>query len=291
MSPLNIAVVQCYGLGNAIMASPLLQALKSMGHRLDVIVERGRASHLAFSGWPEVIDRIWFGSVPRFRRVYDLAVFCHPSSPYVGRCRFKRASEPELRGDGTGYMWRFDRHEVLVLLEMARRIGFQGRPPPLRVPRSSKAKPRIPHNSVAIGIGYLKDHARWAGKHWGNEQYADLCRRLSEQGYSPIIVGDESDQPDGVSISSLASVAFNACGTLPFIQTVELIAQCVGFIGNDSGLMHVAAAVDVPTVGIFRNTNPIKNRPWCTHWDVVENPPDWVPVMASFRQLLERAGT
>ena len=55
--------------------------------------------------------------------------------------------------------------------------------------------------------------------------------------------------------------ALVAAGETSIGELIALIALCTGFAGNDSGAMHLAAALGVPTVGIFGSTNPERTGP------------------------------
>jgi ADP-heptose:LPS heptosyltransferase len=266
----RIVVLQMWGLGNAVLTTPLLQALKQDGHAVDVVVERGRAAGLAFQDWPEVIDKLWVEHAPKDKK-YDVGVFAHPVSGYAKRAVYKKRLSLRIPKNPEGYMWGFKKHEAEYIFDFASMLGFEGEMPGLRVPLP-QARPQIPQPAVALGPGYLKTHPDWKKKHWGNEAYAKLAKRLYERGYSPIIVGGPGDKEDADEIEQMAPVALNVCGRLPFTQTVGLLMECEAFIGNDSGLMHVAAAVNLPTVGVFMMTNPVKNRPWCDCWRVCERP-------------------
>jgi heptosyltransferase-2 len=52
-----------------------------------------------------------------------------------------------------------------------------------------------------------------------------------------------------------------AAGETTVGEAVALLARCQGFAGNDSGSMHVAGALGIPTVGIFGSTNPQRTAP------------------------------
>ena len=52
-----------------------------------------------------------------------------------------------------------------------------------------------------------------------------------------------------------------AAGETSIGQALALLSRCAGFVGNDSGSMHVAGALGIPTVGIFGSTNPARTAP------------------------------
>ncbi len=132
---------------------------------------------------------------------------------------------------------------------------------------------------ICIAAGYLKqDH--WHLKFWGCNNYARLLARLHHEypGHKFVFVGDHSDYDMANNIFKYAgcvpqSVFVNACGwTNDIRDTAALIARSRGIVGNDGGLMHIAAAVEVPTITIFTFTNPIKNAPYHKMGDQVMVP-------------------
>ncbi len=282
---MKVVVLQMYGLGNAVMTTPMLRAIRSKGHEVDVVVEKGRAAHLVFEDWPEVIGHLYESETPS-SITYDLAIFAHPIKPFGSRVYARRHVEPNIRRDPRGYMWGFDRHEVEVLCTLAREhCGFQGETPELRVPMPAH-RPIVPERSVALGIGYLKTDPFWAKKHWGNERYAALAAELHKYGITAVLVGGPEDQDDAVAIERACPTVLNTVSRLPFRQVVGLISGCAMFYGNDSGLMHVAAAVNIPVTGMFTISNPTKNHPWCQrHVELLD--PDVRTVVAHIRNVVD----
>jgi len=101
-------------------------------------------------------------------------------------------------------------------------------------------------------------------KQWFPGRYARLSDRIQEAiGTHVILFGGPEDQRLGREISQLMKhPPLNLCGKTNLEEAMALIQQCDLFITNDSGLMHVAAALDVPLIAIFGSTNPITTGPW-----------------------------
>jgi heptosyltransferase-2 len=95
-------------------------------------------------------------------------------------------------------------------------------------------------------------------KRWLPDRYAALSRRLNKHWRArSLIFGSPGEKDLGQQISRLIGKdAINFCGKTNLRQAMTLIAQCQLFITNDSGLMHVAAALDIPQVAIIGPTNP-----------------------------------
>ncbi len=94
-------------------------------------------------------------------------------------------------------------------------------------------------------------------KRWPSSHFADLARRLAAAGRPVWLVGSKKDEAGGEEIA-LASggAALNLCGRTSLDQAIDLIAAASWVVSNDSGLMHVAAALDVPLVALFGSSSP-----------------------------------
>ncbi len=98
--------------------------------------------------------------------------------------------------------------------------------------------------------------SRWPMKRWGADRYLELCRRLTARyGYRVILLGDRGDQAMCASIeSTLGRNVLNLAGESSILEAAALIKRSAAFIGNDSGLMHLAEIVGVPVVVLFGPT-------------------------------------
>jgi heptosyltransferase-2 len=98
-------------------------------------------------------------------------------------------------------------------------------------------------------------------KQWPVEHYAALARLAQQQGYGVAILGAPRDAPTGEAIATQAPGALNLCGATQLTDAIALLADCSGAVSNDSGLMHVAAALGRPTVGVYGSTDPRHTPP------------------------------
>lgn len=97
-------------------------------------------------------------------------------------------------------------------------------------------------------------------KRWPVARYAELARALD----APVLVlGSGKEAPLGVEICALATGAdcHNLAGATSLAEAFCLIAGARRVISNDTGLMHVAAALDVPQVAIFGSSSPEHTPP------------------------------
>ncbi|MBU4208531.1 MAG: lipopolysaccharide heptosyltransferase II [Proteobacteria bacterium] len=102
-----------------------------------------------------------------------------------------------------------------------------------------------------------------SAKRWFPERYATLGVRLQEYSGARIaIFGGPGEKALGQYISELMeSRCVNFCGKTSLREAIALIERCQLFITNDSGLMHVAAALDTPQIAIFGSTDYVTTRP------------------------------
>jgi heptosyltransferase-2 len=114
-----------------------------------------------------------------------------------------------------------------------------------------------------LWIGINPGATYGTAKRWLPERYAALCNRLGESfGARILIFGGPSEEALGRQISGMITKdAFNLCGKTNLREAMALIAQCDLFVTNDSGLMHVAAAFDIPQIAIIGSTNHVATGP------------------------------
>jgi heptosyltransferase-2 len=100
-------------------------------------------------------------------------------------------------------------------------------------------------------------------KQWFPERYAGLSDKIHEVfGANILLFGGPEDKELGHRIAQMMQHPLvDLCGKTKLEEAIALINMCNLFITNDSGLMHVAAALDIPLIAIFGSTNPITTGP------------------------------
>lgn len=94
-------------------------------------------------------------------------------------------------------------------------------------------------------------------KRWPAEHFATLARLLAADGYAIWLFGSPKDHPVAEEIGQLApGLTRNLCGATALGQAVDLLALADLVVCNDSGLMHVAAALDRPIVALYGSSSP-----------------------------------
>jgi ADP-heptose:LPS heptosyltransferase len=121
-----------------------------------------------------------------------------------------------------------------------------------------------------------------AQKRWPLGRFQEVARTLVEQtGAQIIIAGGASEQALAMQLGrAIGPAAVSLAGRLTLRQSLALFAACDLFIGNDSGPLHLAAAVGTPVVGIYGATNPAVFGPWAPVEQVATiQPPGARPVI------------
>lgn len=108
-------------------------------------------------------------------------------------------------------------------------------------------------------IGFCPGAEFGPAKRWPDYHYASLADMLAQQGANIIIFGSEKDHQVGDAIMkkmAYSSSCINLAGKTSLEQAVNLIAACKAIVTNDSGLMHIAAALDRPLIALYGPSSP-----------------------------------
>jgi heptosyltransferase-2 len=130
----------------------------------------------------------------------------------------------------------------------------------LAVPSLAPGGVRLPEPAARAAERAMRDApfialapgSRWASKRWNG--FARLASMLAGEARI-LLVGDEGDREFSRPIAeALGERCLDLTGRARLIETAAHVARCRAFVGNDSGLMHLAEAVGVPVVSLFGPT-------------------------------------
>ncbi|QHM77654.1 ADP-heptose--LPS heptosyltransferase 2 [Mixta theicola] len=110
-------------------------------------------------------------------------------------------------------------------------------------------------------IGFCPGAEFGPAKRWPHYHYAALAQQLIGAGYQIVLFGSAKDKETGEQIRQTLSEADrphcrNLAGETQLDQAVILLAHCAAVVTNDSGLMHVAAALNRPLVALYGPSSP-----------------------------------
>jgi heptosyltransferase-2 len=176
-------------------------------------------------------------------------------------------------------------HEMFYYLELLRRAGWVESPSDesfvsMNVPEEKQRQATeflvqsgsCPHAlRIAIGAGASYGSA----KCWPPSRFAEVANRLQSQtGADLILFGTAAETAVSNAIAAeLRRPPVDLTGKTAIADLPALLSQCHLFIGNDSGAMHVAAAVGLPVVAIFGPTDPLGTAPVTPRCTVVQEKP------------------
>ena len=169
----------------------------------------------------------------------------------------------DLRGSALAFLLAARRRAVLrggrraghKTAQLAAALGLV--PPPLPVcwvdgADEARAAALLPGPGPFLGLGPT---ANWAGKVWPAERFVALVGALATAmpGARPVVFAGPGPAERAMAAPVLAALpgAIDLCGTLDLPAASACLRRCALFVGNDSGLMHLAAAAGTPTLGLF----------------------------------------
>ncbi len=179
-------------------------------------------------------------------------------------------------------------HQTGYYLEMLKGAGLHTGAPTLELVLDQadrrRAGQRLRDHGIKPGtriIGLNPSATFGPAKQWFPERYAALGDRLHQaMGAAIVVFGGPSDRELGRRIGAMMAAPhldLSGCTTLG--EAMALIGRCDAFVSNDSGLMHVAAALNTPLVAIFGSTNSITTSPFSDTSRVLRVPMACSPCM------------
>jgi heptosyltransferase-2 len=178
--------------------------------------------------------------------------------------------------EGRGFLltrrvpYRHDRHEVDNFLEVLRADGVKVEDDFLEIWTTVQEEERAKRVLADAGVTESEQRAvihpfsAVPQRGWPLENFAELAIRLSkEAGCRPLVVGGTGDIETFKKVKPLfGEGTVDLVGKCTLRETIALLKQCVLFVGNDSGIMHLAAAAGTPLVALFGPQSPVKFGPW-----------------------------
>jgi heptosyltransferase-2 len=128
-------------------------------------------------------------------------------------------------------------------------------------------------NAIRIAIGAGASYG--SAKCWPPERFAEMASALAEKfGADVILFGTPSEAAvSSAIVGAMNRPAIDLTGQTTIAELPAMLSRCHLFIGNDSGAMHVAAAVGLPVVGVFGPTDPLGTAPVTPRCTVVREKP------------------
>ena len=285
--PCRILVIKPCCLGDVLMTTPVLAALRARFPRADIDYAVGRHAAPAITGHPEVrrlVDagpgagrgvRNLLGLLRRMRAGrYDLCLVLERSPlftilPWLAGIPARAGIDSGGRGFAlnTRVPWDESLHEADLYLSVAAALGCPIEGHGLRFEPGPDAVAQVERMWVEQGLhGPLVAIAPGGGtnpgmdlpeKRWLPERFAAVADRLhAEHGATIAVLGGPLDRAACEAMrAAMRAPSLDLCGSAPFAERGALLLRCALYVGNDSGPTHLAVAVGCPTVAIFGPTD------------------------------------
>ncbi|MGB0059390.1 lipopolysaccharide heptosyltransferase II [Candidatus Binatus sp.] len=294
-APQRILVKEVNWLGDVVMSLPALRAIRRAWPRahLAVLIKQELASFFDGARWideviPYSVGRGLAGIFDRRRivgeirtRRFDLGVLfpnSFESALWLTMAGIRRRAG--FVADARGAMLTMKAtpppealtgHQANYWLAMVRATGVaDGRADDFAVDVSgplrermrewiaaNRKRPGVPIFAIAPAAAY------GPAKEWPAGRYGALIDLLARRDDAEVVlVGAPSERAKCEEVAAASkSGAMVAAGHTNIGELIALLSLCDGFIGNDSGCMHLAGALGIPTVAIFGSTNPERTGP------------------------------
>ncbi|MBP1582349.1 MAG: lipopolysaccharide heptosyltransferase II [Victivallales bacterium] len=103
-------------------------------------------------------------------------------------------------------------------------------------------------------------------KQWPAAYFADVARELARQGQRIVILGTANDRETAALIGQQGPSALDLTGRTSLAELMSVLASVQRVLANDSGTMHLAAALGTPGVAVFGSTDPLATGPLGGRW-------------------------
>jgi ADP-heptose:LPS heptosyltransferase len=145
-----------------------------------------------------------------------------------------------------------------------------------------KAKELIPDGGPVLGVGPT---ANWLAKTWPAERFIDVIKHttngvMKDARVAVFAAPGEEEAALKVLKSIHQDKRIDVIAKADPGTVAAALSRCDAYIGNDSGLMHCAAASGVKTLGLFGPSYPHLYRPWGTHCDYARTPETYNELIA-----------
>jgi heptosyltransferase-2 len=286
-------------IGDTIMAQPLFARLQALnpGLQLDALAPRWVAPVLRrMDEIGEVVDSPFGHGQVSFKarwrlarelaaRRYD-AAYILPNSlksalvPFLAGIPRRVGFTGEARYGLINVRHTLDKAALPLMLERFMQLAEPPGAPlprPIALPRirSTDADRKRTLDELGLArpahiVGFCPGAEYGPAKRWPAAHFATLARALAERGNAVWLFGSPKDHAVAEEICQLApGCCRNLCGATTLGQAVDLLAMTDLVVCNDSGLMHVAAALDRPLVALYGSSSPGFTPPLSEQADIL----------------------
>ncbi|MEQ8659270.1 MAG: glycosyltransferase family 9 protein, partial [Gammaproteobacteria bacterium] len=248
--------------------TPVLETLAERypGQRIDLVADRRSSALFAAAPWLGTVHHRdkraglrsqwqWLRALRNER--YALAVDLR--TPLIGRLVKAERRLLKQRREQPGMHAVAEHFAVLAPL-----VGDVA-PPTCRLHLAPDAIAAAAHLTASLPRGrwlVLAPGANWPGKRWSPQGYAALATAVAPRFDALLVLGGADDAAAAAQLAQAPLPYLDLTGRTDLPLAAALLARAAAFVGNDSGLGHMAAALGVPTLTVFGPGRPARYRPW-----------------------------
>ncbi len=256
----KILIVMDEGIGNMVMLTPALRAIKHQLPECRITVLGKQPSVQIVDGW-DLIEKVL--TEPDDDQ-YDVGFFSIWSGNY--KQKFGEKIKSQCSEVYNIELDNIDMHEAEHHLKIAKYFGYEGNTPePFCMTKEVNIQLSANKKIAVLSDTTLNNNA-WERKRW--PYYKELARKLIDIGYAVVLIGGKEELNRFIP-SQWPSQIINCLDKYNIQETAWLLKKCDMFIGNDSGPAHIAAALGIPTFVFFGSTRISKNKPLGTDVTIV----------------------
>ncbi|HEX4899572.1 MAG TPA: glycosyltransferase family 9 protein [Pyrinomonadaceae bacterium] len=290
----SVLVIRLRSIGDTVLATPSLHALKRFlpDARIDILVEDWVAPVL--EGFPYVDNVLTLkrnSTTARARAMrqlrslrYDVVYNLHGGTTAtlltrasgatrrVGLATYQYSRLYTHLAPSPLILWkRAQTHSVEQQLAL---LGWTGVPvsdrPPTQLAVVDHAAVSVSTRLRAAGwneqqpLAVIHPAAAFATKQWSAENFARVAEHLYDRGLAVVVITAPAEAEVGALVEGLSAAPVINFSDLSLPEVTALASRARVFVGNDSGIAHIAAAVGLPSVVIFGSSNVAHWRPWAT---------------------------
>ena len=189
------------------------------------------------------------------------------------------------------HIWRGGQDDIHKAVANARLIGVNEPLPPRISPTEEELKATqkwLDPNKTRGPILALAPTANFYQKQWHYENYLRLAKELTAEGgilegARVAVFGAPGEEAQALPVVKALpdNQVIDLVGKTTPMEAAAVLSQCALFIGNDSGLMHTAVAVQIPTVALFGIGKPAVYGPWGEKSLCLKSTPPGTPIIRS----------
>jgi heptosyltransferase-3 len=299
-TPKRILVVITLRIGDVLLTTPLIRSLRRAWPQASITTLVFEGTEGILQNNPDVDEIITVGRRSTFTehlrllwrlwRGYDLAVSTMTNDRATLYARIGGKHAVGAIDAGAKHQWKrrllsqyseteiVNTHTVLNYLRLADLLGIERCQEVVvgwQAENVLSVRARIPFDMEMQPYVVLHAYPMYLYKAWRQEAWIELAGWLQQNGMRIVLTGG-NDPTERANVEALQQLmptgTVNVAGKLGFSEVAYLLSKARAYVGPDTVVTHLAAAVGTPTVALFGPSNPVKWGPWPKGYAKREDP-------------------